>query len=192
MHIGFVSYTHGDEHPPEEWKDYPCIIANRQAKERGVRYIETDLNRSFDASVPKTYEELRAVELREELKKFDVVIDIHRTEAPTAKFMAIISKKEDYSFTLPYVPEVVLLFPNAEFSLIGNVRHGVALEYPTREYSRSFSCSRPPIFSIVRFDSADPSWIDGEEVVVCGEKLYPFLVGGSSYNGKCFLAKKIE
>lgn len=192
MHIGFVSYTHGDEHPPEEWKDYPCIVANHRAKERGVRYVETDLNRSFDVSTPKTYEELRAVELREELKAFDVVIDIHRTEAPSAKFMAIISKKEDYSFALPYAPEVVLLISNARFALIGNVRHGVALEYPTREYSRIVSCSRPPIFSLVRFDSADPLWIDGEEVSINGEKLHPFLVGASSYNGKCFLAKKIE
>lgn len=184
-----VTYTHGDEPPPEEWKKYSSIIGNPRAKEAGVRFVQTDLNRSFGVANPQSYEEKRAKELQKEIQGYDLVLDIHRTESPSTPFIAIIANKDHYSYTFPFGPNAVLYIPNATFSLIGNASIGIALEYP-RTYSRL--SKKPPLFEVVDFVEREVSWRDMDAIKRGGEIVYPFLSGESSYNGKCFIAKKLS
>lgn len=61
-------------------KGVSALIANPRAVKDGVRYVETDLNRSFGVSQDKTYETSRAQYLTEYVKGFDLVLDFHNTQ----------------------------------------------------------------------------------------------------------------
>lgn len=90
--ILFVVCTHGDELAGHKlFQDYPygetdkvswkVIIGNPEAVALNTRYIETDLNRSFNVQIPKTYEEKRAQLLKTYFQKFDEIYDIHTTQS---------------------------------------------------------------------------------------------------------------
>lgn len=55
-------------------------IANQRAVERGVRFTETDLNRSFGGKVGSGYEAVQAKELTRVTRDYDVVLDFHNTQ----------------------------------------------------------------------------------------------------------------
>lgn len=57
-----------------------ALVANPRATEKGVRFIETDLNRSF--SEGESYEYRRARELKDITKSYDIVLDFHNTQTP--------------------------------------------------------------------------------------------------------------
>jgi succinylglutamate desuccinylase len=54
-------------------------LGNYQAFLEGKRFIEKDLNRSFNCKNPKTLEEIRALELSKYLKNSKYLIDFHQT-----------------------------------------------------------------------------------------------------------------
>ena len=110
--ILFIACTHGNEQTPvtaienviqkigEKVFNEKCefVIANPKAKELGVRFTETDLNRIYpgDANSP-LYESRRAAELLEYAKQFKCVVDIHTTVADSEIFTLITKgKKENY------------------------------------------------------------------------------------------------
>ena len=57
------------------------ILCNPKAVSAEKRFLETDLNRSFDVSEPVSLEEHLAKCLRGITKKYDLVLDIHNTKA---------------------------------------------------------------------------------------------------------------
>lgn len=59
-----------------------CLIANSRAVKKGVRFTETDLNRSFGNQPDTSYEIERAKELFEITKEYDIVLDFHNTQTP--------------------------------------------------------------------------------------------------------------
>lgn len=59
-----------------------CLIANPKATKRGIRFVESDLNRSFGNQLQQSYEVRRAQELVKKLAQYDVVLDFHNTETP--------------------------------------------------------------------------------------------------------------
>lgn len=90
--ILFVVCTHGDELAGHKlFQDYPygetdkvswkVIIGNPEAVSLNTRYIESDLNRSFNIKKPRTYEEKRAQILKSYFKEYDEIYDIHTTRS---------------------------------------------------------------------------------------------------------------
>lgn len=83
---------HGDELLGDQLHDYivanhpdmtgyvDFIIANPAAKKKGVRFMESDLNRSYNGK-NNTYEERRGAELLSIIssKEYDLVLDLHTT-----------------------------------------------------------------------------------------------------------------
>lgn len=90
--ILLLGSQHGDELLGDQLHNYiitnhpdmmDCIdftVANPAAKEKGVRFIESDLNRSYNGK-NSTLEEIRAAELLDLIssKKYDLVLDLHTT-----------------------------------------------------------------------------------------------------------------
>ena len=191
-----IRNLHGDENPPREFSGIPAIIGNPEAMRKNVRFIDSDLNRSFGKrnKNAKGYEKRRAQELTKLMKDFDVVIDIHRTTAPFAKFTAIITKPEHYKYTLPFHPEYVVVMRHAKYSLIGNAKVGISLEYPT--HVRSTSNEKPIMMEALDFVEAKKGYRDFKPIVdkcpSSNQTSFPFLVGEKAYNGKCFLCKIIQ
>ena len=65
--------------------DVSSFVANPEAEERNLRYLDIDLNRCFGPglsnAVPDCRERRRALEIRDELGNPDLVIDVHNTTA---------------------------------------------------------------------------------------------------------------
>jgi hypothetical protein len=180
----YVAFTHGNEPPPYALP-HGRLVANVAAFQMNERYKETDLNRSYNVTNPNSYEERRAVEILDYIQReqYDLVIDVHRTDAPKAVFTAIISKLEDYQYAVQYLPHAVVL-ADIPHSLIANVPHGVGLEYP-----RHFTgCQETPsLYEAFAFVDAQDGWEDFVPV----EEGIPYLVGETAYAGKCFLLRKL-
>ena len=63
-------------------KNVNTLIANPRAVKKNVRYIETDLNRSFGEKADLSYETYRAKEIRDLTGQYDIVLDFHNTQTP--------------------------------------------------------------------------------------------------------------
>lgn len=65
-------------------------IANPDAVERDVRFVEVDLNRCFGEhlhqAMPPSVEQRRAAELSRYLRELDVLVDLHATNKPSQPF----------------------------------------------------------------------------------------------------------
>lgn len=55
----------------------PSFLANEKALKENVRFIDEDLNRVFPGNAEGNYEERIAFELKDKLKNFDCVLDLH-------------------------------------------------------------------------------------------------------------------
>lgn len=179
----YVTHTHGDEEPPYHVPN--AIIANPVAKALGRRYVERDLNRSFNSDEVEPYEVRRAKYLKNILSDADVVVDIHRTTAIT-QFCAIVTKLEDVVYALRYQPSAVIIM-NESFSehcLIGNVKHGVVLEYP---YTPIPYIGKPGVYRVKGMYLAKQKWRDWEE----NEYGIPYMMGEKAYGGFCFLLERV-
>lgn len=63
--------------------DVDTILANQQAVTKNVRFIKSDLNRTFPGKLgDKNHETNRAAEIVKLCKGYDVVIDFHNTHCP--------------------------------------------------------------------------------------------------------------
>lgn len=91
MKLLVLGGTHGNEklgiNLVKSLKERPIskvdsLIANPLATERGTRFIETDLNRSFGRQMQSSYEVRRAQQLVRILAEYDLVLDFHNTETP--------------------------------------------------------------------------------------------------------------
>lgn len=109
-------------------------IANEQAKERGVDYIETDLNRSFPGNAAGTYEEQIASFLHPIVKACDVVIDIHSTNTikdPRDR-MLILTKYDDATRAVAQhivVSRTIVMEATQNNALISDAPVGLGFEF---------------------------------------------------------------
>lgn len=146
----FVVCTHGNEpigkQAVEELlgrtsfpRNFEYVIANPQALEKGVRFIDVDLNRSAPGnSDSKLYEARRAYEVLQECKKFDTVIDIHGTDARSGLFVIVTNlTKENIAFARTVPIQRVVIWQSVSGSLTGPitkfVSRGVEIECGPQE-----------------------------------------------------------
>jgi succinylglutamate desuccinylase len=147
--ILFIACTHGDEQVGKWlWNNNPqgynsfyqwqVIIGNPKAMKLGVRYTESDLNRSFNKKETTSYEEKRARELTPIIQKYDVLYDIHQTFIADHMNDCIFVNKLDTD-TLkaiePLSAQYVVLDDNPEYN--GHFATSVAKVGITIEYTKS-------------------------------------------------------
>lgn len=108
------------------------ILANEEALERQVRFVESDLNRSFPGNLRGNLEQRLAAELMATVGDSEYVLDIHTTTSDI-KMTPIVSKLSErvrMMLNLCQSQEIVLMSKQiANHSLIGNVAAGVSLEF---------------------------------------------------------------
>lgn len=124
--LAIVGGIHGDEpcgvaaverlmeNPPSVDRPVLLLIANEQAVERGVRYIDADLNRAFPGNPTGNHEEKLAARLRDRLSE-TVVLALHSTQSYGEPF-AIVDELAPWSRPLCRrlpVESVVETGPNA-------------------------------------------------------------------------------
>lgn len=113
-------------------------IANKRAHSQGKRYIDADLNRVFPGKPDGNHEERLAATLVEELKNFDLVIDVHSTKSET-RDTVIITK------TSPLITEAIRIIQpryvlemrvNSDGALISHAKNGIAIEFGNNDDER--------------------------------------------------------
>src|SRR6185295_1926166 len=62
-------------------KNISTILANSQAVKENIRFLETDLNRSFSTQVPVSYEEHLADKIQKKVVNYDLILDFHNSVA---------------------------------------------------------------------------------------------------------------
>ena len=129
MKILVVENMHGDEIGGFTYPSgIDVVIGNPEAKKQKKRYIESDLNRSFNGR-SETLEERRAKELLPVIEKYDFVLDIHSTI--TGNTNAVISthnsKKEQEAARFLLAKNYIYI-PKGKNSLIYHTKNGLSLE----------------------------------------------------------------
>jgi succinylglutamate desuccinylase len=112
--------------------EFDFLIGNPEALKKKVRFLETDLNRSFPGSEEGSIEEKRAIEIVQIAKKYTLIIDLHSTTSETELF-AITTQLTDEIKNLTQqmnIPKLVHI--SAEIgknkSLLDHVPLGISLE----------------------------------------------------------------
>jgi succinylglutamate desuccinylase len=109
------------------------FIAHTEALKRKKRFITEDLNRVFPGKANGNLEEKIAFALTAELKKFDVVIDIHATNSDFKELAIIVKFGQREKELLKQIPiSKVALIPKEVFGgkeMINFCKRGVSLEY---------------------------------------------------------------
>lgn len=119
------------------YKTVDYICGNPRAFRRNVRFMETDLNRSYDAASPKTYEEKRAQKILRLIRdgSYDYILDIHTSRAEVGRFFLATSLEGAVSRVIAAscFERVAIMPPQvADCSLIGKVPNAVSIEYDRR------------------------------------------------------------
>lgn len=138
--LGDKLFTHLNTHHPHLLEHVTFKIGNPKAHKAGIRYIESDLNRSYNGNTT-TYEEKRAEYLQGYITKnsFDVVLDLHTTvcDQPPCFIIHTIRDEIKPFLRASHIERVVLLSDPIIHSSLDSVSPNViALEIANSEITK--------------------------------------------------------
>lgn len=176
------------------------LLANPRAFMVGKRYIDSDLNRSFNSN-QAGYEQRRARELITIARKYKYVIDIHASKASVGR-VAIVTSDSPFILRLcrrlGFRRAVIMPKKIIKHGLIGNVSLGISLEYGS-DARQDTDEAKHLIYSlttVARLESSDTMELYYVKDIIDQKyrhlalknytynpqiKGYPFLVGESGY-----------
>lgn len=120
-------------------------VANLRAKKLGVRYLESDMNRSYTGK-SATYEMRRAARVLREIKAKDygIVLDLHTTTCvqPPCFIVAETQTNRDFLMASSIEKVVVMQHEIVRSSLIGNFPRSVSIEINENEAAKERTLER--------------------------------------------------
>ncbi len=219
----FVVCQHGNEKLPfKVIKKYKSqisfILANKKAYVQSVRFVETDLNRSFPGKTYGSYEERLATKLLVELRDYQEIVDLHTATCNTPIF-AIITKLTSCHLDLIKrlgISRIVYLGESIASggALIDCVRCGVSIECGNERSKRTANDIDTAlsnfmksggvalrseyyyVYKILPTSSKQPRLPkearNFHKISLAGKEFYPILARERNYKGiLCLMAKKI-
>jgi Succinylglutamate desuccinylase / Aspartoacylase family len=142
--IAILAAIHGDEiygnelyeafiaTHPELAANISLLIGNQAAYEKQVRYIDTDMNRSYNGD-PSSHETIEISRLSEELASInpDYIFDVHTTRRDSGIFFITdsIDGAKGQACSILDVDVIVMEDSVIRTSFIGNTPGSVSLEY---------------------------------------------------------------
>lgn len=101
------------------------LIGNPRAYHEKVRYIETDLNRSYQTSVPASYEQQRAAYIQDYIAATtpDIVLDMHTTvcEQPPCIIVHDLDGAEKRRFLrAAHIDNILQVVPMGDIAVLGD------------------------------------------------------------------------
>ncbi len=113
-------------------EEMPVFIGNPQAIEKGVRCLDSDLNRVFPGDEDGNIEEKRAIYLLNQLKFFECIVDIHSSSGDTDLFGIITKPNKEKVILAEKLGLDKLVIMSEKFAsgkaLIDHVSCGISLE----------------------------------------------------------------
>ena len=138
MSILIIGGTHGGEPSGVELVSYleahlidsvKTLLAHPQAVAKGVRFIETDLNRSANIFPTHSLEEHLAAELQPIIATHDLVLDFHNTTATNTTCLIVSNAPTDLDMQISCAFEIanIAIIPSSH-NLISYSKHGIGVE----------------------------------------------------------------
>lgn len=128
MKILVIYNTHGDEVRMSKRISFDTLIGNPEAYSKNVRYIESDLNRSFNGK-SETLEEKRAQYLIPIIQSYDLVLDIHSTVTGIVDACIVVGDtKVEQEYARYIGAKNYIIMPEMKHSLIAHAKNGIAIE----------------------------------------------------------------
>lgn len=158
--VAIVGCVHGDEkYSLRVFKSLKSLsllqgevdffIGNFEAFKVNKRYVDEDLNRSFNKEL-NSYESQLSKKIIEELSSYDYIIDLHSTTAKTNPFM-IITNIENKNFAKKIrINKVVFIEDEKKTALISNFKNAFSLEISDKSYKSSIKNSRKYIVNFLK------------------------------------------
>lgn len=134
--ILFTVGVHGDEQLPvkvvkSKLKQSEYLICNKKALQNNIRFIKSDLNRSFPGNINGVFEEKLPIKLLPHIKN-NFVIDIHTARCKTDPFIILtkVSSKHFYLIKKTGLNKIVIMSQKfgAGKSLIDFAKTGISIE----------------------------------------------------------------
>lgn len=137
--LGDLLYARLSKHYPHLLPHITFKIGNPKAHKAKVRYIESDLNRSYDGGL-RTYEARRAKYVKKIIQdgQFNLVLDLHTTvcEQPPCFILPELNDHVIPFIRASHIERVVLLTdPIVRTSLTGTISHAIAIEVANAQLS---------------------------------------------------------
>jgi len=190
-------------------------LVNKKAYNKKTRFIDTDLNRSFNLE-EKSHEVNLAKKIKKELEQYDYIIDIHSTTTKTPPCLIYTNKELEKNNTLKlFNIKKRVYIPNSEFSLISQFKKATSIEISVKKGEKyairkgeKYILSFLSNLNLINKNSVK---IENYENYICtgkieqskkfknfkstkinSEYLYPMLSGEINYeNQDCFQLKKL-
>ena len=125
-------YAYMKNHHPQLLPYCTYKLANPRARNKGVRFIESDMNRSYNGTLT-TYEATRAKYITTYINEggFDIILDLHTTvcDQPPCFILPELKDSTSSFIRASHIDRVVLLTdPIVQTSLIGTHPNVIAVE----------------------------------------------------------------
>lgn len=125
-------YRHIEHHHPELLEHVTFMIGNPKARKQRVRYIESDMNRSYNGH-KDTYEQRRAQKILSHIQQeqYDLVLDMHTTsvEQPSCVIVSSISKDNESFLHATSINKIVVIDKSiSKHALNGVMANAVSIE----------------------------------------------------------------
>ncbi len=134
--LGKHLYTYIRSRRPDLLHHTHYLVANPRAMARGVRYLESDMNRSYTGE-GTTYEERRAAQVLRQIRQhnYALVLDLHTTTCnqPPCFIAADPLANGGFLMASSIAKVVHMKHPVVETSLIGNYQRAVSIEINEEE-----------------------------------------------------------
>ena len=112
------------------------LLCNIEAAKQGVRYIESDLNRSFAVAEISTGEHRRAAQVAQIVDQSDFIFDLHQTVEPSLTPFFVMKHQHEL---IEIAHELLPQFPIVTFGQGGFSRSGkTMLEYAATVKAKAF------------------------------------------------------
>ena len=162
------------------------VTANRQALSKGIRFIDSDLNRSFPGNTRGGAEEILATKLTKIVSDCDYLLDLHSCSVPSPAF-CIIRTKNKLKLAKRTNLSNLVIFPLQKQrgrSLIDQVKNGIGLELGAYE---NLSTTEVGFNSVVNFISS-LGMTKGRKLIP--QKLSVFRIRGNVYRNEGFIRNR--
>jgi len=135
--LGDLLEQHIRKYSPQLLPYLTFKTANLKAKRQGIRFVESDMNRSYDGS-SKTYESRRAKQISHFIRteRFDLVLDLHTTNCvqPPSILIHKLSLEKRNFLRASHVENVVdMKHDIVQNSLIGRHVNSLSIEVSNRD-----------------------------------------------------------
>lgn len=202
--LGEKLYRYIRQRRPELLDHVYFKLANPKARRQNIRYIESDMNRSYDPNL-NTYESKRAAHILEHIdqQRYDVVLDLHTTTCiqPPCFIIEKVSKHNRMFLTASSIEKVVLMEHDiVRTSLIGTHPTSISIEIAKDDVTpllldqlcddlqrfvdgiRTFTTKQGyPILGLLKKTEIDDSTARSLVNFVPADGFIPVLVGENSY-----------